>query len=271
MTIFDFAHHIYYLSRVGVTYVRVQVVPTTATRAEVLTNKIMSGERIVLLLLVVGLSTAFAPPTFAPPYSSNHGHLTTCRASSTDESSDTSTSIIHIALVGRDADELGLTSVLGDHPFCEMTKIKLSLRTVPVTSSWDDGDVSSLQSADIACFESPSCVRTYLQRLDEHLAVPDDTSDEERRSLPNRPGSVEDSDEPGQQSTFMAACRNTSSAKECLNSGRWESNHIYYPKDGGPVELKTQAIGDESESDEDEGEEVDVQVWAETIIQAAGA
>ena len=224
----------------------------------------MSGYRIVLLLLALGRSGAFAPPQ----YSCYSNHRTTCKAS--DESSDTSASTIRIALVGRDSDELGLGSLLGEHPFCEMTKIELSLQTVPVTSSWDEDDVSGLQSADIACFESPSCVRSYLQRLDEHLAVPDDASDEERRKLPNRPGSMDDAGEPGQQSTFMAACRNTSSARECLNSGRWQSNHIYYPKDSGPVELKTQAIGDASESDEDEGEEVDVQVWVDSIVQAAG-
>ena len=81
-------------------------------------------------------------------------------------------------------------------------------------------------------------------------------------------------DESEQQSALMAACRNTSSAKECLNSGRWESNHIYYPKDSGrAVELKTQAIGDEDEdesSEDEEEEEVDVQVWVDSIVQAAG-
>ena len=225
----------------------------------------MFGERIVLLLLLLGLSAAFAPPK----YRSNR--RTTCKASADGENGDTSASTIHIALVGSDADELGLESMLSEHPFCQMTKIKLSLETVPVTSSWDDDVVSSLQAADIACFETSSCVKTYLQRLDEHLAVPDDISDEDRRGLSNRPDPADGADESGQQSALMAACRNTSSAKECLNSGRWESNHIYYPKDSGrAVELKTQAIGEEDEPSEDEEEEVDVQVWVDSIVQAAG-
>ena len=99
----------------------------------------MFGERIVLLLLLLGLSAAFAPPK----YRSNR--RTTCKASADGENGDTSASTIHIALVGSDADELGLESMLSEHPFCQMTKIKLALETVPVTSSWDDDVVSSLQ------------------------------------------------------------------------------------------------------------------------------
>ena len=209
-------------------------------------------------------------------------------ASSSDD--DDNSSKINIALVSSDDKEQfsreGFDKALQTHPFCKMTGITLSISDVSVTSSLSKEDISLLQNADIACFSTITGVKSYLNMLDEHFNVAEDISDEERRQLPNRPdlvgdiiqglsGSVSEGDSDVPSAGLMAACPNTSTARECLNSGRWMSNHIYYPKDAQKaVELKTEAIDSENsyDNEEEEGEEedIDLEVFAASIVQAAG-
>lgn len=121
--------------------------------------------------------------------------------------------------------------------------------------------------------------------LDGHFNVADDITDEERRKLPNKPdlvgdiiqgisGAVNEEDGAMPDVGIMAACPNTNTAKECLNSGRWMSNYIYYPKDmQQAVELKTEALDSDSGTADEEGgneDPIDLEVWAASIVQAAG-
>ncbi|KAL7525871.1 hypothetical protein ACHAXR_001195 [Thalassiosira sp. AJA248-18] len=167
-----------------------------------------------------------------------------------------------------------------------MTGIQLSITDVPApstdTASWSKEQISHLQQADIACFENMSIVQSYLQKLDDYWGVAEDMSDEDRRKLSNKPDAVGDilgrgAPVPSNDATFMAACPNASTARECLNSGRWMTNHIYYPKDTQKaVELKTEPLAgqndDEGNGEEvvQEDEEIDMEIWADSIVQAAG-
>lgn len=210
---------------------------------------------------------------------------TVSRLSAIRSSSDDDSSKINIALVSSDDEQQfsreGFNNALQTHPFCKMTGITLSISDVSVTSSLSKEDISLLQNADIACFSTITGVKSYLNMLDEHFNVAEDISDEERRQLPNRPdlvgdiiqglsGSVSEGDSDVPSAGLMAACPNTSTARECLNSGRWMSNHIYYPKDAQKaVELKTEAIDNDNEDEEGE-EDIDLEVFAASIVQAAG-
>lgn len=191
-----------------------------------------------------------------------------CQSSGDD---DDGSNTINIALISdNDHDELETT--LKNHPLCKMTGTKFSIANVPASSStekspWTEEDISNLEQADIALFDTASAVTSYLNNLDYgHFGIAEDMDDMERRGLPNKPS--EDN-----TATFMAACPNVNSAKECLNSGRWESNHIYYPKETqGAVQLKTEPIAGEDGSDGEEKveeeEEIDMQIWADAIAQA---
>ena len=72
----------------------------------------------------------------------------------------------------------------------------------------------------------------------------------------------------------MAACPNVNTARECLNSGRFQAHQIYYPKDTQTsVELKTESldVGEEEGKEEEVVEDdIDLQIWADSVIQACG-
>jgi hypothetical protein len=227
-----------------------------------------------------GRSSAIRCSTFISP-TGRSSSTTSLNQSSDDDTSST----VNIALIesGQFSAE-GFENVLQSHPFCKMTGVTLSISTVSVATEFTKEDVSSLQNADIACFSTIKGVKSYLSMLDSHINVAEDITDEERRQLPNKPDLVGDiiqgisgavNEEVGSMpdAGIMAACPNTNTARECLNSGRWISNHIYYPKDmQQAVELKTEAIDSESDKaeEEEEIEDIDLEVWAATIVQAAG-
>ena len=224
---------------------------------------------------------------FVPTRATSPTVLPTALHQSSEDDGDDASSTINIAVISTakqtDHAEL-LQTVLKDHPFCKMmTSVELSISDIP-TSTWDANNISHLQQADIACFATTSAVQSYLKRLDEHNNIDKDISDEDRRKLPNKPDLVSDiilaSESTASATTdgLMAACPSTDAARECLNSGRWMSNHIYYPKDASQeaVELKTESIASgEGESvnekqNDDEVEDIDMQVWADSVVQAAG-
>ena len=226
------------------------------------------------------MSSAFITPTITSTFS------TLLYQSSSDDNSDS----VNIALIqtdnnGQQYSMEGLENALKSHPFCKMTGVTLSLSTISVESEFTKQDITSLQQSDIACFSNVKGVKSYLSQLDDHFDVAKDITDEDRRQLPNKPDLVGDiiqgisgavNEEEGSipDAGIMAACPNTETARECLNSGRWMSNHIYYPKDTQQaVELKTEVIGsDEDTTDEEKENEdpVDIEVWAASIVQAAG-
>ena len=223
---------------------------------------------LVLLLATFAASNAFLAPRPSVVHGRSAGvHL---YQSSSDDDGGTS---INIALVTATAssnfnDEL--QTALADHPFCKMTGIKLVLTDIPssTVSDLSKDIISVLQNADIAAFDTMSAVKTYLTNLNNHLDTPDDMSDEDKRKLPNKPDTVD-----GEFASIMAACPTFIAARECLNSGRWMNNHIYYPKDTQKaVELKTESLegSDGDVADEEEEGEIDVNIWADAIAQAAG-
>jgi hypothetical protein len=178
-----------------------------------------------------------------------------------------------------------LTRLLEVHSFSEMTGVQLNLSNLPTSSvSWTNENLSLLHKADILCFTNHVDVQSYLRILDDHLGIPTDIKEEDRRKLPNKPILMSDDDEEddsssgdsdvtaaGSSSTFaMAACPSYKTARECLKSGRWVSNHIYYPKN----EMKMNGGGDGDDTmKSDEGEEggkVNVEAWVNSIVQAAG-
>lgn len=232
---------------------------------------------------VIRCSNAFIIPTGSTSFPTTSIH----QSSSDEDSSST----VNIALIqsdnnnGEQFSTEGLENALQSHPFCKMTGITLSLSTISVASEFTKQDVSSLQQSDIACFSNVKGVKSYLKMLDGHFNVADDITDEERRKLPNKPdlvgdiiqgisGAVNEEDGAVPDVGIMAACPNTDTARECLNSGRWMSNHIYYPKDmQQAVELKTEALGSDSDAADEEGgneDPIDIEVWAASIVQACG-
>ncbi len=211
------------------------------------------------------------------------------------------TTAINIALVTSSAANVGderrdgLSAALEGRPFLEMTGIRLSISDVPTAASgntamslisptWTDDHVDALMRADMACFEDARAVLSYLTILDERNGVSPELSNEERRGLPNRPpDTVHDvfagrSDGGGGHAIIaplMAACPDPETARECLNSGRWTSNHIYYPKGArqDAVELKILPMDSTNDSGGEGGgghRAVDVEAWADAVVQAAG-
>ena len=254
---------------------------------------------LLLLLVLAALSSTLA---FAPSRRRSTSLSPALHASSDDEGGGAST--INVALitssvstVGGTRHREGLHAAIEVHPFCRMTGIRFSIAEVPAAASailptWTKEHVSRLRGADIACFEDVSAVLSYLKVLDEHHDVPESASEEDRRRQPNNPdlareiivGGVVPKANDGTTALMMAACPDADTARECLNSGRWTSNHIYYPKDTqGAVELKILPIsggGGDGEDDvrggaKDDAEGVgvgaiDVVVWADSVVQAAG-
>lgn len=253
----------------------------------------------LLLLAALAASNAFAPGNqqlagLAAPSSSKFGSSVLSRfgavvpTTALYQSSDDTINIALVSAATMASDNHDqLQTALKEHPFCKMTGIQLSIAEVPVAASttaetWNEKHVAHLQRAEIACFENISAVKFYLQMVDEQRNVPNDTSDEDRRKLPNKLDLVGDilggetTAAEGTSLALMAACSNASTAKECLDSGRWMANHIYYPKDTQKaVELKTEPIisgsdGGDGEEEEVEDEDIDMEVWADSIAQAAG-
>jgi hypothetical protein len=270
------------------------------------TDNVSEGKRIIylpemnrsgdllLLLVLAALSSTLA---FAPSRRRSASLYPALYASSDDEGGGAST--INVALitssvstVGGTRHHEGLHAAIEVHPFCKMTGIRFSIADVPVASSailpsWTKEHVSRLRKADIACFEDASAVLSYLKVLDEHHDVPESASEEYRRRQPNKPdlvreiiGGVVPKANDGTATLMMAACPDSDTARECLNSGRWTSNHIYYPKvTQGAVELKILPISGGGEDGEDArgakdgaegGGAIDVDVWADSVVQAAG-
>ncbi|KAL7522676.1 hypothetical protein ACHAWX_007705 [Stephanocyclus meneghinianus] len=216
--------------------------------------------------------------TPAPLKSDATNKHTYLKQSPSDAHADPSNTI-NIAIFSNDENDDFQTTLL-DHPFRKMTGVSLSIDYIPTTTQstlWSTSELRILQNTDIVCFPTASAVRRYLKKLDEHLNVPTEISQEERRKLPNKPDFIADimQDAGGARGdALMAACPSGDIARECLNCGRWRANHIYYPKDGNAVQLKTESLLEVEEYDESEDAQEDldinVDVWAASVMQAAG-
>ncbi len=93
------------------------------------------------------------------------------------------------------------------------------------------------------------------------MGIPINMNEEDRKKLPNRPTSTGgNATEDGSTAIMMVACPNFKTARECLTSGRWMSNHIYYPKNDERMN------GDDVEA----STKINVEAWVNSVVQAAG-
>lgn len=105
--------------------------------------------------------------------------------------------------------------------------------TVPVELSNDEME-TVMDDIQIACFGSPSSVNAFLDNVDRILGI-EDLDDDGKRATPGCNGNV------------IAVCIGSTTARRCLESGRWQAMDIYYPK-------------------KDPG----IEGWADCCLQAAG-
>ena len=84
-----------------------------------------------------------------------------------------------------------------------------------VSAKLNDLD-THIQELDVACFGSPSAVTAWLENVDAALGITDLEEDDKKSRKEN--GNV------------SAACIGTTTARACLESGRWHAYDIYYPK-----------------------------------------
>ena len=75
---------------------------------------------------------------------------------------------------------------------------------------------TQLNELDVACFGSPSAVTAWLENVDAALGITDVEEDDKKSRKEN--------------GTVCAACIGTTTARACLESGRWHAHDIYYPK-----------------------------------------
>ncbi len=105
--------------------------------------------------------------------------------------------------------------------------------TIPVQLSDTEMEIV-MDDIQIACFGSPSSVDAWLENVDRKLGIEGDSDDDKRAT-------------PGCNGNTIAVCIGSTTAKRCLESGRWQAMDIYYPK-------------------KDPG----IQGWADCCLQAAG-
>ncbi len=87
--------------------------------------------------------------------------------------------------------------------------------TIPVNLSDDELD-TIMDDVSIACFGSPSAVDAWIKNVDRALGI-EDLDEEEKKKT------------PGSQGNVLACCIGSTTARRCLESGRWAANDIYYP------------------------------------------
>jgi hypothetical protein len=192
-------------------------------------RQVYCSSTLVVLACVAALQTTSA---FALSSSSRRSNAFVCRASSGDDAN-----IINVAIASPEEanykDEL--QKAMMEHPLLSMIDATANIMEIPPLS----GDANAgrfendaLQDLGVACFASPEEVKQWVQDIDVTLGL-EDVAEEDKR-LAN--GDV------------MAACIGTETARVCLESGRWESRNIYYPK----------------------GQEDSVEGWAASAVQAVG-
>lgn len=154
------------------------------------------------------------------------GHLLQLRAAA-DADDDEANNIITLAVTEMNE---SLSEALSVHPTMHMLGIKLNLMDLPHETLVSPDDV---EQTDAACFASPRAVKAWLDSVDAKLGIVD-MDEEEKKKMGN--GGV------------VAVCLSTETARKALESGRWESRYIYYPKGDGD----------------------DVGLWADSAVQAMG-
>ena len=87
----------------------------------------------------------------------------------------------------------------------------------------DDVMEMVMDDIQIACFGSPSSVDAWLDNVDRILGI-ENMSDEDKKAT------------PGCNGFAVAVCIGSTTAKRCLETGRWHATEIYYPKTNPGIE-----------------------------------
>lgn len=180
---------------------------------------------VVAFLLLLNVSLAFV---CSPRPSSCHCHVkqSLAAASTTDDNDNDST--ITLGITSDDAQSKEFMELLSKHETLDM--LGITLYSVVMTKDHFEDQVDVV---DVACFASCEAVDKWLENID---AVIDEVIDADEKTNGN----------------VVAVCLSKDVAMACLQSGRWESRNIYYPKgDNSNVELwvssAVQALGDVNE------------------------
>lgn len=193
------------------------------------------------LALSVALGSAFQVSWRVPSYASSRRSASSLLAAG-EAADDAITITFAFPLCEEENSQQDqLKELMSSHPLLSMMDARTECVEVPVASDSTaavDATVAkqfeeTIAGFDIACFSSPSQVKSWVHTLDHIMGVLDQ-SDDERKAIGNR-GNVP-----------MVACIGSETARVCLETGRWEAYKIYYPK------------GDD-----------DVQGWADSGAQAA--
>eukprot|EP00591_Stephanopyxis_turris_P009489 CAMPEP_0195523310 /NCGR_PEP_ID=MMETSP0794_2-20130614/22316_1 /TAXON_ID=515487 /ORGANISM="Stephanopyxis turris, Strain CCMP 815" /LENGTH=243 /DNA_ID=CAMNT_0040653279 /DNA_START=17 /DNA_END=748 /DNA_ORIENTATION=+ len=136
------------------------------------------------------------------------------------EDNDNEKNTITVALTNAINQNDDMREALANHPALSMLGVNLNLIELPcvsntTTTAISNNQLSSIKEGliDISCFESISAVNSWLRNIDLIFDSVNATEDE-KRALGN--GNV------------VAVCFDCDTAKRCLESGRWESQSIYY-------------------------------------------
>jgi hypothetical protein len=185
-----------------------------------------------VLCLTVCYSAAFS---FQRPATFSKSLLKVSSAGSEQENALT----FNIALTQQIGENEQLHQAIQDHPLLSMIGGTANYIEIPCIGADSSGNVfedNLLGMMDVACFGSPESAKQWLHNVDVFLEIVD-MKDEEKRAMGN--GNV------------VAACIGKDTALTCLESGRWESSNIYYPKFGddmqGWADSAVQAVADLAE------------------------
>lgn len=144
---------------------------------------------------------------------------------------------INVALTQEIGENGELTTKMEAHPLLSLVEKEATFVEIPGSCD-NEKFQNNLDRVNVACFASPESVEQWLHNVDVSLGIEDGT-DEEKRAAGN--GNV------------IAACIGTDTARICLESGRWQSNDIYYPKGADDVQgwadSAVQAVADIFEKD----------------------
>ena len=109
-----------------------------------------------------------------------------------------------------------IKDMLGNRKDASFRVVRLNTYdTVTVTFS-EEQLATAMDDVQIACFGSPTAVDAWLANMDRALGI-EDLDDDKKKTI------------PGSNGNTVAVCIGTTTARRCLESGRWLSNDIYYP------------------------------------------
>jgi hypothetical protein len=145
-------------------------------------------------------------------------------ATQDDSDSDIDDSTITLGLTGDAKQNKEFMDLLSKHETLGMLGITLDSVELSLDHFADQVDV-----VDAACFASSEAVNEWLENID---AIVNGVIDEDERINGN----------------VVAVCLSKDIANTCLQSGRWESRNIYYPK----------------------GDNSDISLWVDSAVQALG-